>query len=52
MGNSFFRNAFDRVVAARKRQADMLINETLLRYDDQTLKSIGTSRAELLRNRF
>ncbi|MGW9232804.1 hypothetical protein ACWGPT_18245 [Pseudorhizobium sp. NPDC055634] len=49
MANSIFRTAFERVVAARERQASRYVNNVLLNLDDQTLKSMGTSREELRR---
>lgn len=51
MAISFFRHAFNRVAAARKHQADLFINDTLMKFDDRTLKNFGTSREELLRER-
>lgn len=49
MANSFFRNAFDRVVAARERQASRYVNGALMYLDDDSLKALGTSREELNR---
>ncbi|MGF9691684.1 MULTISPECIES: hypothetical protein [unclassified Rhizobium] len=49
MANSFFRNAFDRVVAARERQASRYVNGALLYLDDERLAALGTSREELRR---
>lgn len=49
MANSFFRNAFQRVVEARERQASRYVNGALLSLDDETLKGLGTSREELRR---
>jgi uncharacterized protein YjiS (DUF1127 family) len=49
MANSFFRNALNRVIVARERQVSRYVNGALLSLDDQTLKNIGTSRAELRR---
>jgi hypothetical protein len=49
MANSFFRNAFNRVVEARERQVARYVNGAMLSLDDQTLKSLGTSREELRR---
>lgn len=49
MANSFFRNAFERVVAARERQASRYVNGALLNLDDETLKALGHSREELRR---
>lgn len=51
MAISFFRNAFNRAAAARKHQADIFINDTLMKFDDRTLNNFGTSREELLRER-
>ncbi|MCM2472025.1 hypothetical protein HGO38_00835 [Rhizobium sp. CG5] len=49
MANSFFRDAYQRVVAARERQASRYVNGALLNLDDETLKGMGTSREELRR---
>ena len=49
MATSFFRTAFQRVVAARERQASRYVNGVLMNLDDQTLKGMGTSREELRR---
>ena len=49
MANSFFRNAFNRVVEARERQVARYVNGALLNLDDETLKGLGTSREELRR---
>lgn len=49
MANSMFRNAFDRVVAARERQVSRYVNGALLNLDDQTLASMGLKREELRR---
>ena len=49
MANTFFRNAFDRVVAARERQVARYVNGALLSLNDETLKDLGTSREELRR---
>nr|CAD6603097.1 hypothetical protein RKHAN_01291 [Rhizobium sp. Khangiran2] len=49
MANSIFRTAFERVVAARERQASRYVNNVLMNLDDQTLKGMGTSREELRR---
>ncbi|MCO5730277.1 hypothetical protein [Rhizobium sp. SSA_523] len=49
MANSFFRTAFDRVVAARERQAHRYVNGALLYLDDESLEALGTNRAELAR---
>jgi hypothetical protein len=43
----FFRNALDRMVEARMRQANHYVNGALLMLDDETLKANGYSRAEL-----
>jgi DNA polymerase III sliding clamp (beta) subunit (PCNA family) len=49
MATSFFRTAFQRVVAARERQASRYVNGVLMNLDDQTLHGMGTSREELRR---
>nr|CAD6412021.1 hypothetical protein REQ54_00952 [Rhizobium sp. Q54] len=49
MANSIFRTAFERVVAARERQASRYVNNVLMNLDDQTLRGMGTSREELRR---
>ena len=49
MAASFFRNAFNRVVEARERQVARYVNGALLNLDDETLKTLGTSREELRR---
>lgn len=49
MANSFFRNAFNRVVEARERQASRYVNGALMSLDDGTLAAMGTSREELRR---
>ncbi|WJH40282.1 hypothetical protein N7E02_27475 [Aliirhizobium terrae] len=49
MANSFFRNALNRVVVARERQVARYVNGALMGLDEQTLKSLGTSREELRR---
>jgi len=49
MATSFFRTAFERVVAARERQASRYVNGVLMNLDDKTLQGMGTSREELRR---
>jgi hypothetical protein len=49
MANSFFRNAFDRVVAARERQASRYVTGALMYLDNETLATLGTSQEELRR---
>lgn len=49
MATSIFRTAFQRVVAARERQASRYVNGVLMNLDDQTLQGMGTSREELRR---
>ncbi len=41
------RNTFDRMVAAREKQARRFVNGALLNLDDETLKRAGYSRDEL-----
>ena len=50
MSNSFFRNAFERIAAAREKQARRYVGSVLLSLDDETLKALGHSREELSRN--
>lgn len=47
MSRSFIRSAFDRVTAAREKQARRYVNTYLLSLDDDTLTSLGHNRAEL-----
>ncbi len=49
MANSFFRTAFNRVVAARERQASRYVTNILMGLDDETLRGMGTNREELRR---
>jgi hypothetical protein len=49
MANSVFRNAINRMVAAREKQVSRYVNGALLSLDEQTLKGLGTSREELRR---
>lgn len=50
MSKSFFRNAFERIAAAREKEARRYVNGALLSLDDATLKSLGHSREELMRS--
>ena len=43
------RTAFDRMIAARERQARSYVNGALLNLDDETLRRAGLSRAEIKR---
>ncbi len=45
----FFRNAMDKVIAARQRQAARYVNDALLMLDDETLKARGYNRDQLRR---
>ncbi len=45
----FFRNAVDALVAAREKQANRYVHNTLLMLDDETLKAYGYKREELQR---
>lgn len=47
MRNKFFRQTFDRIVAARELQARRYVNGRLMQLDDATLKSLGKTREEL-----
>lgn len=49
MANSIFRNAYNRVLEARERQASRYVNGALMSLDNKTLESLGTSREELRR---
>lgn len=42
-----FKSTFDRMVAARERQARRYVNGALLNLDDETLKQVGVSREHL-----
>ena len=44
-----FRNVFDRMIAARERQARMYVNGALANLDDETLRRAGLDRADLRR---
>ena len=44
-----FRNAFDRMIAARERQARLYVNGALLNLDDETLRRAGLTRDEVKR---
>lgn len=47
MAKTFFRNAFNRVVEARERQVSRYIQGAMINLDEQSLKSLGTSREEM-----
>ena len=47
MPNSFFRNAFDRVTAAREKQARRYVGAYLRTLDDESLKALGYNRSDL-----
>ena len=49
MASSLLRNAFNRVMAARERQARSYANGVLIGMDDASIKALGTSREELRR---
>ena len=49
MADNFLRTAFNRVIAARERQATRYVNGALLGLDDKTLASMGVTREELRR---
>ena len=44
-----FKGTFDRMVAAREKQARRYVNGALLNLDDDTLKQAGFSREALRR---
>lgn len=49
MAKSIFRNAFDRIIEARERQARRYVNDALLTFDDEMLESLGRRRVDVLR---
>ena len=46
-----FRNAFDRMIAARERHARSYVNAALAQMDDETLRRAGVKREDLGRVR-
>ncbi len=44
---SIWTRGFHRVVEARQRRADAMVNSYLASLDDETLKDLGVDRAEL-----
>nr|WP_272210110.1 hypothetical protein [Marinicella sp. W31]MDC2875974.1 hypothetical protein [Marinicella sp. W31] len=46
----FFRTAYKNIANARQSQANRFVNAELLKLDDESLKKIGKSRADLRRN--
>ncbi len=49
MANSIFRNALNRVIEARQRQADGYVAGVMLSLDDSSIAALGTTREELRR---
>jgi uncharacterized protein YjiS (DUF1127 family) len=49
MRRTIFREAFDRMLAAREKQVRRYVNGQLLRLDDDALQAIGRTRDELRR---
>ena len=49
MRRTIFREAFDRMVAAREKQVRRYVNGHLLTLDDDALKAFGRTREELRR---
>ena len=47
--HGFFRNAIGAMMDAREKQASRYVAGVLLKYDDETLKAGGFTRAELER---
>lgn len=45
--HGFFRNAIGAMMAAREKQASRYVAGVLLKYDDETLRAGGFTRAEL-----
>ena len=46
-GNGFFYNALEAMIAAREKQANRYVANAMLRFDDETLRAQGFTRAEL-----
>lgn len=42
-----FKSTFDRMIAAREKQARRFVNGALLNLDDETLKRAGFSRDQI-----
>ncbi|WP_168800885.1 hypothetical protein [Peteryoungia ipomoeae] len=49
MAKSFLRTAFNNLVEARQRRADLYTTGALLSLDDTSLQAMGLSREELRR---
>ncbi|GLQ37385.1 MULTISPECIES: hypothetical protein [Rhizobiaceae] len=49
MAKNIFRTAFDRVIEARERQVRRYVNGALLSFDDETLKTLGRRREDMVR---
>lgn len=49
MARNIFRTAFDRVVEARERQVRRYVNGALLSFDDETLKTLGHRREDMIK---
>ena len=49
MAKSFLRTAYDNIVDARQRRADLYATGALLSLDDKSLAALGLSRDELRR---
>lgn len=49
MAKSFLRTAFNNLVEARQRRADLYTTGALLSLDDASLQAMGLSREELRR---
>lgn len=49
MAKSFFKSAFENMISARERHIRLHVNGTLVGLDEATLKSIGRSRADIVK---
>lgn len=47
--HGLFRRTLDAYIAARERQAQVIVSRTLLSFDDETLKAHGYRRSDLIR---
>jgi hypothetical protein len=45
-----FRNAYNRMIEARKREAAHYLQDAMTRLDDRTLEALGTTRQEIRHN--
>ncbi len=45
-----FRNAYNRMIEARKREAAHYLQDAMVKLDDRTLEALGTTRQEVRHN--